>query len=247
MTPETPLLRVVIADDEPPARDRLCRLLAMAGGTECVGVAADGMEALALIQREQPDVAILDIHMPGIDGIRVVEALDDPPAIIFSTAHEEHAVRAFDLDVIDYLLKPYSAERLRRALDRVRRLLLPTDENAGRNTEPVRIRALDGLSTVFVAAEEVDSFRIEEGVVFLLREDGERLVCEETLREIEACLPSRMFFRASRQGIVNLHAIRSHTPHAEGGLSVRLRSGIEEVVSRRRARLIRARLADTRK
>lgn len=247
MSGDAPVLRVVIADDEPPACERLIRLLAMAGGTECVGVAGDGMEALSLIQREQPDVAILDIHMPGIDGIRVVEALDDPPAIIFSTAHEEHAVRAFDLDVVDYLLKPYSSERLKRALDRARRLLLPAEEPAGEEAQPVRIRALDGLATVYVPVAQIDAFRIEEGVVFLLREDGERLICEETLREIEARLPSHMFFRASRQAIVNLRAIGSHAPHAEGGLTLRLRSGVQEVVSRRRARLMRARLGEGRK
>ncbi len=114
-------ISVLIVDDEPLARARARRMLERLDDIQIAGEASSGREAIEMIEREQPDVVLLDIQMPGIDGLRVLEALDDPPAVIFSTAFEHHAVRAFELDAVDYLLKPYSTERLDKALDRVRR------------------------------------------------------------------------------------------------------------------------------
>ncbi|MCC7391964.1 response regulator [Candidatus Sumerlaeota bacterium] len=113
-------IRLLIVDDEPLARERARRLLDRAQDIDIVGECANGTEAFAAIEKLQPDVVLLDINMPGLDGLRLVEALDDPPAIIFATAHDHHAVQAFELEAADYLLKPFSAERLKRALDRVR-------------------------------------------------------------------------------------------------------------------------------
>ena len=242
MTGAAPL-RVLIVDDEPLARARARRLLGKIGDVEVVGEAANGREALDLVESLQPDLVLLDIQMPGLDGLRVLEALDDPPAIVFSTAHEEFAVRAFELEAVDYLLKPYSAERLGRAIERVRRLLSGSGASREGPTQPVRIPALDGLTTDLVPAERVLVFEILEGVVFLLRDDGERLVCEQTLNELEQALPADTFFRINRQAIVNLARIESYKPAKDGGLLVRLPGGHTQLASRRRAPHLRARLA----
>src|SRR4051812_44249247 len=105
-------LRVLVVDDEPPARKRLERLLREHADVDCVGEAADGTAALAEIERLTPDVVFLDVQMPELDGLGVAAALgDDGPAIVFTTAHEAHAVRAFELAAVDFLLKPITKER----------------------------------------------------------------------------------------------------------------------------------------
>lgn len=231
---------ILIVDDEPLARDRARRLLEKIGDVEIIGEATCGREALELIESLQPDVVLMDIQMPDIDGMRVLEALDDPPAVIFSTAYEHHAVRAFELDAVDYLLKPYSAERLSRALDRVRRQFALVDEPA--TVEPHRISVEDGLTVQLLSLDEISGARIEEGVVFVLRRDGERVVYANSLNDLEEELEAGTFFRASRQAIINVKAIDSYTPLDGGGLEVRLAGGFRQNVSRRRARALRTQL-----
>lgn len=237
-----PTLRIVIADDEAPARERLRGLLARAGSAEVIAEAANGRAAIEAIERSQPDVAILDIQMPDIDGLRVLESLDDPPAVIFSTAYEHHALRAFDLDAVDYLLKPYSADRLRRALDRARRHLAmnaPSTASAEASGNATRIEAELGRQRVPVPLSEIVRLRIEGGVVLLNRIDGETLTCAGNLNDVEPHLPESRFLRISRQAIVNMEAVTAFEPHGDGGLRLALAGGIEEIVSRRRAPFVR--------
>lgn len=230
-------LRLLIADDEPLARERARRLLEKVGGIDVVGEAPDGRRALAMIEAEQPDVVLLDIQMPGIDGLRVLEALDDPPAVIFSTAYEHHAVRAFELEAVDYLLKPYSAERLGKALARVRRQFGAPHVHT---QAPARIPLLNGLAVELVPLTEVVCAVIEEGVVFVARRGGERLVFEGGLAELEqACAPGR-FCRVNRQTVVNADAVESFEGEDGGGIALRLAGGITATASRRRARHLRA-------
>ncbi|MEQ8820311.1 MAG: response regulator [Sumerlaeia bacterium] len=236
------VLRVVLVDDEPLARERLRRLLEKTGGTELLGEAANGREALTLIEKTQPDVVLLDINMPDIDGFRVLQALDDPPAVIFSTAYDEHAVRAFELEAVDYLLKPYSSERLGKALDRARRTLMPRGGETRPEGEACRIACENGLEMEFVPAARVVCARIEEGVVFVIRDDGESLTCGLSLQELEERVPAGTFFRVSRQAIVNLGAIEAYSAKEEGGLELRLKGGHSETVTRRRARHLRGRM-----
>jgi DNA-binding LytR/AlgR family response regulator len=240
MSSKAVLIRALIVDDEPPARERLRRLVERVGGVEIIGEAGNGRAALEMIERLQPDVVLLDINMPELDGIRTLEALDDPPAVIFTTAYEHHAVRAFELEAVDYLLKPFSAERLGKALDRARRHCVAEDSASG--AKPVRIPAENGRETELLTCEQIDAARIEEGVVFLLREDGERLCFAGTLQDLEEMLPKGSFLRASRQSLVRIGAITGFAANAEGGLQLRLRCGEEETVSRRRARFFRAAL-----
>ena len=111
-------MRILIVDDEAPARNRLKRLLTDIGGIEVIGEAEDGVQAVEFIERDQPDLVLLDIQMPGLDGCGVIEALEQPPPIVFITAYDEYAIRAFEINALDYLLKPFSKERLEQAIRR---------------------------------------------------------------------------------------------------------------------------------
>ena len=112
------LIRTLIVDDEPPARERLKRLLADVEGVELIGEAEDGVQAVEMIERHKPDLVLLDVQMPGLDGFGVIEALEYPAPIIFVTAFDEYAIRAFEVNALDYLLKPFSRERLEKAICR---------------------------------------------------------------------------------------------------------------------------------
>ena len=171
-------IRLLIVDDEPLARERARRLLDRAQDIDIVGECANGTEAFAAIEKLQPDVVLLDINMPGLDGLRLVEALDDPPAIIFATAHDHHAVQAFELEAVDYLLKPFSAERLKRALDRVRQQFALAE---GAAPAPTKIAADNGRTTEFLLPDQIIAVRIVQSVVFITRSDGESLTFAGTL------------------------------------------------------------------
>ncbi|MGD9099727.1 MAG: response regulator, partial [Anaerolineae bacterium] len=108
-------MRTLIVDDESPARERLRRLLSSIEGVELVGEADSGLRAVEMIEREKPDLVLLDIQMPGLDGFEVIETLHDPPSVIFVTAYDEYAIRAFEVNALDYLLKPFSRTRLEKA------------------------------------------------------------------------------------------------------------------------------------
>jgi DNA-binding LytR/AlgR family response regulator len=111
-------IRALIVDDEAPARERLRRLLAGIESVQVLGEAVDGLQAVERIEALAPDLVFLDVQMPGLDGLAVIEALEDPPAVIFVTAYDEYAIRAFEVHAVDYLLKPYSRDRLAAAVRR---------------------------------------------------------------------------------------------------------------------------------
>lgn len=246
MSNAPPLLHVLIVEDEAPARDRLRRLLERVGGTHVLGEAANGQEALQLLEELQPDVLLVDINMPGVDGLRLVEALDDPPAVIFTTAYEHHALRAFELQATDYLLKPFSAERLERALDRARRLVVARrGESAHASPAPKRIAVEDGRSKLLLSPDDIALARIEESVVFIFPRTGDRLIYAGTLQHLTEELESAPgFLQASRQSIVNLHAVQRLTTLRDGRLELAMEGGAFEQVSRRRARFFRAALEE---
>ena len=136
-------LRVLIVDDEPPARERLRSMLAEAGDFEVAGEAGNGEQALDMVDRLTPDIVLLDVRMPGIDGLEVARhlaALPEPPAVIFTTAFDEYALQAFDSEAVAYLLKPIRAEKLRAALAKAARLHAPAAAAGGdRHARPPRI------------------------------------------------------------------------------------------------------------
>ncbi|MCA9607308.1 MAG: response regulator transcription factor [Myxococcales bacterium] len=225
-------MRVLVVDDEPVARARIVRLLARIEDVEVVGEASNGQEALRLAADLEPDVMLLDVEMPGVDGLAVAETPGVPP-VVFTTAHREHAVHAFDAHAVDYLLKPIQEERLVRALDRVR-------ERASRlPAEPWRLVVTDGTLKRFVDARRVDCFTSDQKYV-VFRLDGEELVTRDSLDGLEARLGPLGFLRASRGALVRRDAITAYDV-ASGGTLV-LESGERVPVSRRAAPVIRAAL-----
>ncbi len=215
-------LRVIIVDDEDLARERLRHLLRKEPEVELVAECADGATAIAAVREHQPEVVLLDIQMPGMDGFEVVRALADSgpmPAIIFVTAYDRHAVRAFEARALDYLLKPTTSARLHEALQRVgaRAAAQPSgvpqallDFLAEREAASGRVRRLtvrDGDRTVVVPAEEIDWIEAAGNYV-LLHAGKENHILRETMSALEAQLPPELFLRVSRSAMINLRRIK---------------------------------------
>ncbi|HVV47087.1 MAG TPA: LytTR family DNA-binding domain-containing protein [Bryobacteraceae bacterium] len=237
-------LRALIVDDEDLARSALRRMLAETGGVDVVGEASNGLEALEEIAELKPDVVLLDIEMPGFDGFEVVQQLENPPAIVFVTAYDEYAVRAFEANAIDYLLKPVRPERLEIALGRVRERMGAPDAAMVRAVArerggPLqRIAARRGKRIVIVPVRDIIRIEIEDKLVFAVTASG-RLLIEKTITELEAMLEPAGFLRISRGELVNLETVKELLPWFSGTWRVKLANGEERDVSRDRAKQLR--------
>jgi two-component system response regulator AlgR len=233
-------IKILIADDEAPARARLAAVLAAAGGGyEVIGQAANGAEVLAACEREAVDLVLLDIRMPGMDGIQAALRLaerPDPPAVVFVTAYDEHALAAFEANAIDYLLKPVRPERLLRALGKAR--VLTGDQRA----------ALAETTDYLIASYRGGTQRIPVSEVLFVRADskyvevwhpGGTALTEESLRAIEERLPEA-FLRVHRNALVAPGRVRELRKDPAGQLVVVLYGCAESVeVSRRHAPQVR--------
>ncbi len=232
-------MRVLLVDDEPPARRRLARMLERCSDVEVVGEAADGVEALEAIRTLRPDLVLLDVRMPRMDGLAVAAAGEGLPPIVFTTAHDEHAVAAFDVSAVDYLLKPVNEERLRRALEKVRRLQDKPDpaqlesllhEIASRG-RPERLAARSGGRVHLFEAREIARLRASGKYVVFERE-GREYVLDESLGELEARLADKGFVRVHRSELVNLDHVRTLHLSSEGA-RLELNDGQQAQISRR--------------
>jgi two-component system LytT family response regulator len=231
-------MRVLVVDDEPLARRELRRLLGAFPGIQIVGEASNIDEARASIEQLSPDVVFLDIQMPGGTGFDLLAQLDRVPRIVFTTAYDQYAVKAFDVNALDYLLKPIEPERLATALNKIRTTSLHDAAAQGAPLEQLFIR--DGPRCWFVPLREVSLFSAEGNYVRLLWGE-ERPLLGRSLAALEQKLDPKRFFRANRSQIVNLEFIQ-HVELGEGGrLHVELRDGPEIEISRRQARLFRER------
>lgn len=241
-------LKVLIVDDERPARQKLRRLLG--GDPDIVAVyeAADGVAAIEIIRAEAPDVVFLDVQMPGVDGFGVLDALlpDAMPHLVFVTAFDAYAVRAFDMHAIDYLLKPYDAARFARALarakdtvangraseerDRLRRML--DDEGTTRSRRAERILVESGGRVLLVAVEKIDRMTSLRNYV-RLSVGHERYRVRGTLTQLERRLDPARFVRISRSEILNLDRIAELRPWSHGDYVVVMHDGSQTRLSRR--------------
>jgi len=239
-------VNVVIVDDEPLARERLRRLLAEFPGYEVVGEAGDGAAALAIIRERQPDLVLLDIRMPGTDGLQVARQLSEekmPPAVIFTTAFAEHALSAFDASATAYLLKPIKRDKLKEALQRAQRpsratqLRLEAAEGQRPKREFVLATTREGL--VRVPAHEIVYFLADQKYTTVHHLHGEVLI-EESLRTLEADF-APWFLRVHRKALVATRFIQSlERGRGEEHHFVRLRHATEPLpVSRRRLAEVR--------
>jgi two-component system LytT family response regulator len=225
-------MKALIVDDERLGRAELRRLLEPHPEVEIVGEARDAEEALAQIEQLQPDLLFLDIQMPGRSGFELLEQLERVPLVIFTTAYDEYALKAFEVNALDYLLKPVSPERLDAALARA----------ALRNAKPATTAA-SASSSIFVKDGERCWFVTLSDVVLLESEGnyarlyfgGNRPLVLRSLNYLEERLDPAIFFRASRKHLLNLRFIESIDPWANGGFLVRLKGGFEVEMSRRQA------------
>jgi two-component system LytT family response regulator len=250
-------MRIIIVDDEAPARGRLRDLLAEIADSEVVGEAENGVQALEAIQALRPDLVLLDIQMPLLGGLDLVRELrgPNPPMIAFVTSYDQYALEAFEVSAIDYLLKPVSRERLEKALSRAREWKrAQAGAQAGEALERLaaalaqkpqppleRIVVYRGQKVLLIPIEKIQAFVAEDELVFAVSADGRALV-KYTLRDLEARLDPARFTRVHKQTIVNLNHLVELEPIAKGGATARLACGAIVEISRRYAMDLRERL-----
>lgn len=242
-------MRVLVVDDEAPARRRLVRMLERLPDLQVIGQARDGCEALAMIRRLSPDLVLLDIRMPTMDGITLASGYPDLPPIVFTTAHAEHALRAFDVAAIDYLLKPIEPERLARAIDRIRQR--PTRLTPGALAGIVQQALESGAPRARIVARSKNTVRVldprdvtrlhSSDKYTMVRHGGEELVLDESLATLEDKLAGYDFVRVHRGELVNIAHVRAIVSDA-GETWVELSDGQRASVSRRLAPELRQRL-----
>ena len=232
-------MRAIIVDDEPLARRELGRLLTEYAWIDIVGEAANVGEAAPLIERLLPELLFLDIQMPGGTGFDLLERLEHLPRVVFTTAYDKHAVRAFEVNALDYLLKPIEPERLAAAVARAQAAAASAPAAAAScGTILERLFLRDGDRCWFVPLREVKLFTAEGNYVRLSWDKIHPLL-GRPLSSLEPRLDPKRFFRANRQQIINLEYVESVDLGVNGRLHVQLRGGPEVQISRRQARLFR--------
>ncbi len=241
-------VRALIVDDEPPAREILRRLLAADSEVELLGECGDGAEAVEAIRRLRPDVVFLDVQMPGMDGFGVLDELaaGELPLVVFVTAYDAYALRAFEVHALDYLLKPFDDERFDDALVRIkrtlhrrevdavsRRLVALLEERGGAATSPPqRLMVRSGGRVVYLRPEEIDWIEAADYYV-RLHVGGSRHLLRDSLSALEERLDPRRFARVHRSAIVNLERVRELHPGVGGSAVLVLDDGTRLPLSRR--------------
>ncbi len=239
-------LRALIVDDEPLARERVRTLLSREPDVDVIGECGDGEAAQKAILELAPDVVFLDIQMPGLDGVEVLSTLpsEKVPVVVFVTAHDRFALKAFDLAAVDYLLKPFDPDRFSAAVERARqRIRTERREELGHEilaavralgagqTHPERLTVKDGGRITFVRVPEISHVE-SAGNYVCLTAGGETHTLRETLQSLEARLDPMKFVRIHRSTLVNVEHIRELHPLFGGDSEIQLTSGKRLTVSR---------------
>jgi two-component system LytT family response regulator len=233
-------MKAMIIDDEPPARRELRRLLTGFPWVEIVGEAGNVDQAAEMVETLTPELLFLDIQMPGGSGFDLLTRLEDVPQVIFTTAYDEHAVRAFKVDALDYLLKPIEPARLAEALGRVRSSQAARTPRPDAILEQIFVR--DGDRCWFVPLREVRLLSSEGNYIRLSWGKANPLL-GRALAALEQRLDPNRFFRANRRQIINLDFIETVELGVNGRLHAQLRDGPEVEISRRQARLFKTKMS----
>jgi two-component system, LytTR family, response regulator LytT len=259
MTRDTPI-RTVVVDDERLAREELCYLLGTVGGVDVVGQAGNGLEALSLIREHEPDLVILDIQMPGLTGFEVARRLLDDGSqahLVFVTAFDRYAIEAFEINAVDYLLKPVEVDRLGTAVDRVRRRIQA--ENGARASQPPAdldklLQMLTGRPShreqlavkvgdrfLLLHAEEVIHASVEDDVITVVTNSLSGTSNYRTLDELQARLDPAVFWRVHRSHLVNINKVKEIVPWFSRNFMLKMRDakGTEIPVSRSQTKRLR--------
>jgi two-component system LytT family response regulator len=229
-------MRALIVDDERLARKELMKLLEEHPSVEVVGEATNADEADKMIEELNPDLLFLDIQMPGQTGFQLLESLDSVPLVVFTTAYDEFALKAFEVNALDYLLKPITAERLSEAVHKIHE---KERMKAGRAHDKKlgledQVFVKDGDRCWFVSLANIRLFE-SDGNYIKVYFDTNRPMIHKSLNALDEKLDERAFFRASRKHVVNLSWVEGIEPWFNGGLMVKLRGGDKVEVSRRQA------------
>ncbi len=227
-------MKAIIVDDERLARKELASLLEKFNNVEIVGEASNADEAEILIAEKRPDLLFLDVNMPGRTGFELLDALDPAPQVIFVTAYDEHALKAFEVNALDYLLKPIDPERLGSAIMKLQESQETSEHQRKELHEEDQIFLKDGEKCWFVTLKDVRYFESEGNYIRVRFNDQKPLVLR-SLNKLEEKLDPHIFFRANRKHIVNLRWVEKIEPWFNGGLMVKLKSGEQVEVSRRQA------------
>ena len=249
-------INTLIVDDEKPARDELAFLLKSFPDVHLVGQGKNGVEALALIKEHSPDLVFLDVQMPGLNGFGVIKKLMDRkgklPQIVFATAFDNYAVQAFEVNAIDYVLKPIEKNRLARAIQRAKRALeveaspserlesLVSQMGAGK-APPVKLLVKTQQRLFLVDAEDVIFASIQDGAITVVTKEVEGTSNYRTIEELQASLDSEIFWRAHRSYLVNINHIKEVIPWFKSSYMLKMadKKNSEVPVSRAQTRHLR--------
>ena len=238
-------IKAVIVEDSRLARNELKELLKSHSDIEILGEAENVDKGVELIQHTHPDILFLDINMPEKDGFELLELLDEVPITIFTTAFDEYAIKSFEYNALDYLLKPINQKRFDQAIDKAKRQLEGNSEastNEKHLTENSQIFIKDGEKCWLVKIGKISHFEIVGNYTRVFFDD-ERPMLYKSLNQIEEKLPEANFFRANRQQLVNTNFIKDVVPWFNGKLKLTIQNGDEIEVSRRQSYLFKDRMS----
>jgi DNA-binding LytR/AlgR family response regulator len=247
-------LRVLIADDEQPARNKMKRLLSKFDDVEVIFIAENGLEALENIQNQKPDLVFLDIEMPGMNGLEVAENIDleQMPAVVFATAYSEHAIKAFEINAMDYLLKPFNEERLRATIDKISENRAESAFDKSKIAEILKSEMADEIKVPFsnkvpiptrdryklVDYSDVVCIEVEERSVRLFTKERSYLL-NHTLDTFERKLPADMFFRVNRSCIIGLKHVKEIVIWFGNRFKIILANDKEVISSREKSKILK--------
>ena len=250
-------INALIVDDEKPARDELAYLLRSFPEIHLVGQGKNGVEALALIKEHSPDLVFLDVQMPGLNGFGVIKKLIDRkmkvPHIVFATAYDNYAVQAFEVNAVDYVLKPFDKGRIAKAIQRAKRMIeaksspaeqletLVTRLGAVKPAHPVKLLVKTQQRLLLVDADEVVFASIQGGLISVFTRESEGTSNYRTLEELQASLDSEIFWRAHRSYLVNINHIKEVVPWFKSSYVLKMddRKQSEVPVSRAQTKRLR--------
>ncbi|MCB9361289.1 MAG: response regulator transcription factor [Flavobacteriales bacterium] len=227
-------MKAIIVDDERLARKELHNLLAKYPSIEIIGEYDNAEDAINEIEKQKPDLVFLDIHMPGKDGFGVLEELIYVPLVIFVTAYDEYAIKAFEVNALDYLLKPIQPERLDEAINKLTIQLQNNETPENKLTAKDQVFVKDGEKCWFVKLEDVPMFESEGNYVRVYFKGNKPLILK-SLNNLANKLDEDVFFRANRKFIINLNWVEDVENWFNGGLMVKLKTGEKIEISRRQA------------
>lgn len=242
-------IKTLLIDDERPARNEMKRLLSKFDQIQIVGEAANADEALSQIEKLNPDLMFLDIQMPGKSGFDLLEDLDFSPHVIFVTAYDEYALKAFEVNALDYLLKPVDEYKLKAAIDKINERMQLNSGSAADETkdqrvlnEDERVFLKDGDKCWFVSLKDIRYFESNGNYVHVYFEDQKPLVLK-SLNKLEQKLSEKQFFRAGRKFIINLSYIEKVETSFSGGLMVVMSDQRQIEISRRQSAKLKEKMS----